>query len=903
MKFIKFIFGTFLLLSTACSNEANLGKFLSYKFDHHTVLLIGEYGSLTVRVVTDDIFKITVNPGGITSPDTSYVVLHDSFPPVPFEVLEDDAKIRIISATTQLTIIKKSFRLKFEDRSGKSLLTGLNGNGIAWETGKKTVRFNIAKNEHFYGTGMRGDAFEKSGQKFDTYNRAQYGYNEALSTMSVNVPFYMSSNGYGVYFDNTFPGVFDFGKTSAKQFEYSAQNGKMVFYFIHGGNYIKTLERYTWLTGRQPVPPKWALGLLQSKYGYKSQDEVLEIAKTFRKKGIPLDALILDLFWFGFGNMGNINWSSEQWYDPAAMMSKLTSMGIITIPITEPYINETSANFDPAASAGYLVKDKSGQPYVIKNFWSGSSGLLDITSPKAASWWWEFHKSRMLEGVGGWWTDLGEPERHPADMVHEIGSANEFHNIYNLLWARVLFEKHRELYPNKRFFNLTRSGFAGIGRWGTFTWSGDVAKTFEGLSLQPTIMLNMAMSGIGYSHSDISGFARWTEPEEYARWIQYGVFGPIVRPHSSGQAVEPWQFGERVEKIAVDYIKLRYKLLPYIYNLAWENSTSGIPLTRPIILHYPDDRESIDITDEYLFGKDLLVAPVLSKGIRSRSVYFPEGTWIDWWTGEWHIGPKREMIDALLDRIPLFVKRGAIIPTAKQKDFALQSPDDTLTIDRWPESESKYTLYEDDGASLSYQSEEFSTTKFNVSVKGKNILIHKEPSIGSYIGEPEEKFYSFKINGVLTKPDSIRLNGELFYESSSFELEKIGSEGWWQENEILYINKNLKPKEEARFEVWNLIIGEGIVKKLQEESSLPHSYYSTATFPFEISNGGEANLFIYNTSGELLRTLRSAWTSPGNYSLFWDGRDEFGNSLQSGVYIYKFKIRGTSSTDKLLLIN
>lgn len=411
------------------------------------------------------------------------------------------------------------------------------------------------------------------------------------------------------------------------------------------------------------------------------------------------------------------------------------------------------------------------------------------------------------------------------------------------------------------------------------------------------------MSGIGYSHSDISGFARWTEPEEYARWIQYGVFGPIVRPHSSGQAVEPWQFGERVEKIAVDYIKLRYRLLPYIYNLAWENSKSGIPLTRPIILHYPDDKEAVDLTDEYLFGKDILVAPVLSKGTRSRSVYFPEGTWIDWWTGEWHEGPKREIIYAPLERMPLFVKRGAIIPTTKQKNHVLQSPDDSLTIEIWPFEESEYTLYEDDGVSLSYQSDDYSTTKFSVSLKGNNIQIYKERSIGSFSGEPEKRFYSFKINNVLAKPDSIMLNGELYPESSSTEFDAIRAEGWWLYEEALYINKNLQPKEEAKFEVLNMKIGEGIVKNLLGEISLFNSYYSSATFPFEMSNSGEANLFIYNTAGELIRTLRSAWTSPGKYSIFWDGRDEFGNSLQNGVYIYIFNIQGKSSFDKLLLIN
>lgn len=250
------------------------------------------------------------------------------------------------------------------------------------------------------------------------------------------------------------------------------------------------------------------------------------------------------------------------------------------------------------------------------------------------------------------------------------------------------------------------------------------------------------------------------------------------------------------------------------------------------------------------------------------------------------------MVNAPLEQVPLFVRRGAIIPMAKQKDFTLQSPDDSLTIEIWPHEESEYILYEDDGVSLNYLSGSYSTTGISVSAKNGNITIRKESSDGRFTGEPQHRFYSFKINNILTKPDSVTLDGMIYPESSS---------GWQHENEILYVSQELKPKETAIFKIWNTSIGEGTVKNLPEESSSPYSYFSSTIFPFEISKGSEANLFIYNTNGLLLSTLRSAWTSAGEYSLFWDGRDEFGNSLQNCVYIYKFAILGKSLTKKLLL--
>ncbi|NIW98614.1 MAG: alpha-glucosidase, partial [Phycisphaerae bacterium] len=272
----------------------------------------------------------------------------------------------------------------------------------------------------------------------------------------------------------------------------------------------------------------------------------------------PLDALILDLFWFT--NMGDFQWNYGRFPNPSQMIDDLLNQGVRTILITEPYVRTNSINYSSASNNGYFGQTPGGQTYDLPNFWFGPAALMDFTDSLAQSWWWRLYEPFVSQGVGGWWTDLCEPELHPDDMVHDWGEARRVHNIMNLLWNKILHENY-EQYPDRRLFNLTRSGYAGSQRYGAITWSGDVSRTFSGLAVQPILLQSMALSGMPFQNSDIGGFAGPpTTPELYARWMQFGVFCPVTRPHSSFQSVEPWAFTPEVEDMAVKFIKLRESL-------------------------------------------------------------------------------------------------------------------------------------------------------------------------------------------------------------------------------------------------------------------------------------------------------------------------------------------------------
>ncbi|MEK6571439.1 MAG: TIM-barrel domain-containing protein, partial [Bacteroidota bacterium] len=413
--------------------------------------------------------------------------------------------------------------------------------GLATNQAERWAVFSLSSDEHFYGTGERGTSLDKRGHAFDSYNTQIGGYTSALPTMNINIPFLASSKGYALYFENTYRGRFDLGSSDPTKFMYKAFGGELSYYLIVTRRIQDQLEKYAWLTGHQPLPPKWAFGFIQSKFGYRNDTEARMLVRTMRQKQIPCDAIVLDLYWFS--QMGDLLWNLSAFPNPFQMMSDFLAQGIKTVVITEPYISSLSSNYSVAAASGYLGQNGQGQPYVLNNWWSCGcdAGLLDLTRPSAQDWWWGKHPEFFGNELAGIWTDLGEPERHPDDMQHYLGSTAKVHNIFNLLWARTLFEGYGRFRPSQRLFNLSRSGYAGIQRYGVIPWSGDVGKSFGGLAVQLPMMLNMGMSGLAYHNSDIGGFCcGTTTPELYVRWMQYGTFCPITRAHGTGQPTEPW---------------------------------------------------------------------------------------------------------------------------------------------------------------------------------------------------------------------------------------------------------------------------------------------------------------------------------------------------------------------------
>jgi len=493
------------------------------------------------------------------------------------------------------------------------------------------------------------------------------------------------------------------------------------------------------LTGYPPLPPRWVLGLLQSRYGYRSRQELESIAQSFRARQLPCDALILDVFWFR--EMGDLAFDPQKWPNAREMIARLKQQGLRTVVIEEPYLTRQSRNYPEALSCGYLTRRYDGSPYTF-DFWPGECGMFDFSNPAARKWWTEKHRPLFEMGIDGWWTDLNEPAKHFQDMAHHAGPAAAVHNLTALWMQQSVYDAHQQYAPDQRVFILSRAAFPGSQRYGAALWSGDVDKTFASLRKQVAIGLSVGLTGIPLWGSDIGGFGFGGEctGELYARWFEFGVFCPLCRPHGDQKELrEPWQFGPEIEAICRKYLQMRYRLLPYIYNAARDACTAGIPIMRPLVLEYPGDLQVLNLADEYLFGPEILVAPILDEGAFERSVYLPQGNWIDYWSEEIHAGPQYITTRAELDILPLFVRQGAIIPMGPDLQYSSQHALDPLTLEIYRGFDRSLTLYEDDGESTAYQNGDYAETRFDVTHSDQEFICHLGQTKGKFTGYLSER--------------------------------------------------------------------------------------------------------------------------------------------------------------------
>jgi len=555
---------------------------------------------------------------------------------------------------------------------GRPLVSAIHARGEG-----KRVRFPLLPGERFYGGGERALPLNRRGYRLSLNNNPWYGYGEGADNLNYSVPFLTSSHGYALFFNNASRGYLDIGREDPSVLEWSTLHGPVEIFFILG-DFKKTLQSFHLLTGRQPLPPRWAMGNLMSRFGYTGESQVRDIYRRMQAAGAPVDAVIFDLFWFGDsikGTMGNLDWVNRNaWPDPQRMIADFRKEGVRTILVTEPFFVETARQY--AASRPYLALDSSGAPYYLTDFYFGRGGLLDIFRKDAQQWFWQFYKKQMEIGVEGWWGDLGEPEKHPSDMYHRLDGrlfkADEVHNIYGHAWTKMLYDFYRKEYPAKRLFSLNRSGFAGTQRYSIFPWTGDVSRSWEGLRAQLPVLLGMTMSGVPYVHSDAGGFAGGTgDAELYLRWLQFAVFTPVFRPHGTAlyeKDSAAFSFPSEAALIdtpyrqhAVNAINRRYAYFPLNYTLAYRQAVSGAPLMAPLYYAFPGDTAAAKVEDQYCWGPDMMVVPLLQKGMASRRYYLPRGRWYHPGRdtilsgGRWHLEGVRR------DDIPVLYREGSFI--------------------------------------------------------------------------------------------------------------------------------------------------------------------------------------------------------------------------------------------------
>ncbi|MEN9999716.1 MAG: hypothetical protein RI922_2706 [Bacteroidota bacterium] len=649
-------------------------------------------------------------------------------------VKESKTDLQLFTSGIQVVISKQPFQISYFYQG--EFLTS-EKNGYSKDTNFENIDFNLTQEEILFGGGARALGMNRRGYKLELYNKAHYGYETHSELMNYTLPIVISSKKYMLHFDNAPIGYLDLDSKKDNTLTYQTISGRKTYQIIAGTEWEDLISAYTDLTGHQPLPPRWAFGNFASRFGYHSEAETRNVVNQFKKDSIPLDAIILDLYWFGKeiqGTLGNLEFYADSFPTPKKMIDDFHNQNIETILITEPFILTTSKRWNEAVEKDILGKDRLGNPFTY-NFYFGNTGLIDIYNPKGADWFWNIYRDLHQMGINGFWGDLGEPEVHPKDLMHLNYTANEVHNIYGHDWARLLSEGFKREFPSERPFILMRSGAAGSQRFGLIPWSGDVNRTWGGLQSQMEISLQMGIQGIAYMHSDLGGFAGDNDdPELYVRWLQYGVFQPIFRPHGQEQVPSEAIFkDEKTKAFAKEAIQLRYELLPYNYTLAYKNSTSGIPLMRPIFYEAPFDPSAFEIASTYMWGDAFLVTPVTTPNCKSISVYFPRNSvWFDFFTDkkyEINENNQKSFINIAVseNHIPVFVKAGSFIPMTSNLYNTKDYNDHKLQLHYYFDqsvSASSGELYEDDGTDAkAIQTQNYFLLKFNFLKKKKQSFI------------------------------------------------------------------------------------------------------------------------------------------------------------------------------------
>jgi alpha-glucosidase (family GH31 glycosyl hydrolase) len=899
------------------SSQTYLGNYTGYSVSGKQITVYTDTSSVRFIFYQSDLLRVDFLPSLTGTPDSSFVAIQDTTKNVVFNIIQTSSTLEIETSALKIVCQKDPLRISYQDAGGEAILSEPASGGLAINGDERWAVFSLTPGDHFYGTGERGTGLDKKGLAFDSYNTQIFSYHDPLETMNINVPFLASSKGYALYFDNTYPGHFDLGASDPNRFLYKALGGELTYYLMIGKTIPDQLGLYTWLTGRQPLPPRWAFGYIQSKYGYRNENEARAMVQTMRQKEIPGDAIVLDLYWFEY--MGDISWNYSDWPNPEQMMQDFLADGFKTIVITEPYIIEHSTNFPDAIANGYFAHNSLDQPYLFTNWWSCNcdAGLLDISNPEAQTWWWNKHPAFFGNYVAGIWTDLGEPERHDPEMLHHLGSRDKVHNIYNFLWQKTIYEGYASFRPNQRLFNLTRAGFAGIQRFGVIPWSGDVGTSFGGLAVQLPMMLNMGLSGLAYHHSDIGGFCcDMTSPELYVRWMQHSTFSPIARAHGADyQPQEPWGYGLAAEDIARKFIEIRYQLLPYIYTLAYMNYKTGMPLARPLFFLDPDNPNLLDHSSSYLWGDAFLVSPVVQAGITSKSVYLPSGKWIDYWDDQVYSGDQNIIVSAPLEKMPIFVKAGSIIPMQPVMNYSNEHPLDTLILTIYPsgEADGQFTLYEDDGETLDYQTGGFALTHFTQTNSGSgvntNLNIGISAAQGAFNGMLTNRVYFSDLHNIFSKPSVVSENGVPVTEKISFQQLRQDSHGFYYDSleNRLYIQTPASVDSGYSLIVSNVMLASEIPDKIQPKSfqllqNYPNPFNASTKIRYSIGNSVFVTLKVYDILGRQVVTLVNERQSAGSYEAVFNADNLKKAPLASGLYFYKISAGSYSEVKQMLLM-
>ncbi len=741
-----------------------------YTLENNVIKLPYNEGELSILAITDNIINVRYEDS-LTYSDRNYApILQGS---QPFDITEGKNVLSLKTTSVEVNIVFEPFSINYLDlNAGKKLST----TSMFEREGDTTrFKFNLDEAEAIYGTGARALPLNRRGYRLQNYNKASYAYQMGAELLNYCIPHVTSSKKYMLLIDNPARSFFDIGKKDQNVLDFSSLGGNMSYYFINGSSHKELISSYTELTGKQELPPIWAFGNLQSRFGYRNQKEALTLLDKSLDAGYPVDALILDIYWFGpelqDGQMGKLDWDFEKWPNPKQMITDFDSRGVNTITVSEPFFTLKSGRFEDLQSKGFLAKDSTGNAMPLPHFYFGEAGLLDIFNAEAQEWIWKEYLRQDEYNIDGWWVDLGEPEVHPDSIIHVNGLGREVHGAYGHEWAKVLHKGYEKDYPNERLFHMGRAGFAGTQRYSMIPWSGDVSRTWSGLKAQLPVMLGIGMSGIGYMHADAGGFSfvESANPELYTRWLQFAAFTPVFRPHADEVvAPEPVTWSKEVQDNVKPSIDLRYQMLPYNYTLAWGNMATGIPMARPMFVEYENISDTL--MTQYMWGENLLISPILKSGLTERTTYLPNGKWYNFHSGKMFEGGQWVTEPLESDKIPVYAKGGSVIPKVEgmQNTKSYHTTNKLELTYYYQEGESSNKVYFDDGKTKNaFKESAYQLISINSEAGTSQITLNITQEGNGYEGAPESRKVEMNIIGV-GNPNKVEVDGK----EAKFEIDE-----------------------------------------------------------------------------------------------------------------------------------
>ncbi|CAA9200363.1 glycoside hydrolase family 31 protein [Flavobacterium collinsii] len=752
---------------------------------------------LKVTILRDSLIRFRFTTKGYFSNDFSYAIDKTQLHGYNFlELTEEETYFQIRTSKVKCKIQKADLRLAIYDLNDFLILE--DELGFHWEEsyeyGGNIVKMSKSSKdgECFYGLGDKATQMNLKGKRLENFATDQYAYQKEQDPLYKVVPFYIglhNKQSYGIFFDNTFRTFFDFCQERRNVASFWAEGGEMNYYFIYGPQMQDVVTTYTDLTGKPELPPLWVLGYHQCKWSYYPESKVKEITSKFRELKIPCDAIYLDIDYMeGFRCF---TWNKNYFPDPKRMVAELAEDGFKTVVIIDPgiKIDKDYWVYQEALEKDYFCKRADG-PYMKGKVWPGECNFPDYTNPAVREWWAGLFKELVSDiGVKGVWNDMNEPavmevpnKTFPMDVRHVYDgnpcSHRKAHNIYGTQMARATYHGVKRFAYPKRPFVITRSAYSGAQRY-TSSWTGDNVATWEHLWIANIQVQRMSISGMGFTGSDIGGFAEQPTGELYARWIQLGVFHPFCRTHSSGDHgnQEPWAFDEEVINITRKFVSLRYQLLPYLYTMFWQYIEEGVPMLKPLVYYDQEDTQTHYRNDEFIFGNQILVCPILEPNAVGRRMYIPRGEWYNYWTNEFSTGGREVWIDTKFDEIPVFVKAGAIIPKYPVQQYVGELEFDELTLDLYFKlGKEKSVVYEDAQDGYDYKKGRYSFLSFSTIGKDKELIIqlHKE-------GKYDTPYSKYKIN-LIGLPFTVT---EIEIDNEKVPFDKIDLE----QNQFLIVEK------------------------------------------------------------------------------------------------------------------